>query len=583
MCPECNVDFESYRKKAMKTTKVPECKRPTANQEYIRKLAKALLLFPMILFLLSGCTDSLEDGLPGSESDPSYYHSTGWKDNPQHGSDFSTNPLNCKACHGEDLDGGSSGVSCEGCHDETVHHDGNVNPSCNTCHVSIPGPDIAVCGGCHPDCKPGSHPTHITENNKGPDTALGCDDCHDTDNYPNFSDEPDLSDTAVCNNCHSLNGAYNGVDSIDGSIGAKDNWDERVYYSMIPDWQASMAYYTDDFVEYDGNVYRCLADFTSGASFDAGNWTLIDPWQASTAYQTDDVVRYDGNVYRCLADFTSGTSFGASKWELICVALQAAKERWCVGCHDDEPATSQQGGGGPKAPNIAGDEDTLTYGFYVSGHGRPSASKECLDCHDATADHLDGNPRTYVAANNDYVAGYRLNADMIVPRAGEAVGTSFTLCTAGCHAYAKLIDAGITNFKDSAGGQIHHQMHLQDVWAGVPCWDSDWDGTADSGMSCTACHNVHGSPMDDGLGTSYTNPVMIRHGELISTPGSTDKVPALDFSWNTQSDGSGNFTNILSESRQGYIFCDTGGVVTKSHVCWGCHTGNDMTYSRVPN
>ena len=96
----------NHRKKAMKITKVLECKRPTANQEYMQKLAKALLLFPMILFLLSGCTDSVEDGLSGSESDPSYYHSTGWKDDPQHGRDFSTNPQNCKACHGEDLEGG---------------------------------------------------------------------------------------------------------------------------------------------------------------------------------------------------------------------------------------------------------------------------------------------------------------------------------------------------------------------------------------------------------------------------------------------------------------------------------------------
>jgi hypothetical protein len=262
--------------------------------------------------------------------------------------------------------------------------------------------------------------------------------------------------------------------------------------------------------------------------------------------------------------------------------LKTGRERWCVGCHDDVAANSQQDGSGVSAPNIAGDEVTSTYGFYVSGHGRPSASKECLDCHDATVDHIDGDARTYVAATDNYVAGYRLNDDLHVPRDGHGVllADSFDLCVT-CHAYADLINVNISNFQDAGGGQIHHAYHL-DTFGGVLCGDTDGDGAVDSAMTCTMCHNVHGSPMDDG-GTSYANPVMIRHGELISTPGTTDKVPALDFSWNTELDGSGIFTNELSESRQGYIFCDVGGVVTNSHVCWGCHGTNDQDYSRTPD
>jgi hypothetical protein len=118
----------------------------------------------------------------------------------------------------------------------------------------------------------------------------------------------------------------------------------------------------------------------------------------------------------------------------------------------------------------------VNYGFKVSGHGRPGASKECLDC----------------------------------------------------HAYTDLIDANISNFQD-VGNQIHHMWHL-DWFGGVIAWNSDWDGAADSGMRRAACHNVQGSSMEAG-GTLYANPVMIRHGELINSPGTTDKVPALDFWW----------------------------------------------------
>ena len=57
-------------------------------------------------------------------------------------------------------------------------------------------------------------------------------------------------------------------------------------------------------------------------------------------------------------------------------------------------------------------------------------------------------------------------------------------------------------------------------------YDSDWDGAGnDSSGSCVSCHNVHGAP----------NGPMVRHGELISTYGTTDKVPSLDFGYVTSS------------------------------------------------
>jgi hypothetical protein len=75
-----------------------------------------------------------------------------------------------------------------------------------------------------------------------------------------------------------------------------------------------------------------------------------------------------------------------------------------------------------------------------------------------------------------------------------------------------------TNFWDVGSGVGNaHTKHLN---FGVGS-DSDWDLTNDSSPSCIHCHNVHGSPTG----------VMIRYGQLISTPGTSNKVPALDFTY----------------------------------------------------
>lgn len=412
----------------------------------------------------------------------------------------------CEVCHTQtsyhtNTDDGTThydGEKCIDCHlhSDAFLHSGASGGGCEECHGHDAGYEYAPGEFSQGAGSYKTHSTH-TENDdadeyKGPNPDLACDACHDTANYPYFKsgigDPPyDLSETDVCDVCHSPGGFYNGINDL--NIGAKNNW-------------------------------------ADGA--------------------------YDGNV------------------------LKTGKEKWCVGCHDDVAANSQQDGNGVSAPNIAGDESTLTYGFYVSGHGRPSASKGCLDCHDATVSHIDGDPRTYAAASDNYRAGYRLNEDMTVPRSGEAPAASYDLCVL-CHPWADLRNVNITNFQDSAGEQIHHDWHVG-MFNGVISWDSDWNGAADSAMNCTACHNVHGSPMDDGGGTLYANPVMIRHGELISSPGTTDKVPAVDFRW---LDGNGDFTDTLAQSRKGGMTCSSDDL-TVNNVCSGCHPGR-KTYTRTPN
>ena len=249
--------------------------------------------------------------------------------------------------------------------------------------------------------------------------------------------------------------------------------------------------------------------------------------------------------------------------------LKAGKENWCATCHDDGSSVIK----GVSAPKVMG--DNTTYGYTVSGHGEYAV--RCNDCHDLTMLHTDGNARTYSASSDNYREGYRLNEDMAVPRYGEYGPIAFKLCIK-CHVYSDIIGP-TSNFRDDNSGVQLHDRHLSQVFAYQTCWDSDWNENlnnctqgecADSAISCTACHNVHGSP----------TPAMIRHGELISTPGTTDKVPALDFRW-YKADGFTQ-TMILGESRYGGLLCGQPPYnVSFNHVCWGCHTAGEIRYYRI--
>ena len=170
----------------------------------------------------------------------------------------------------------------------------------------------------------------------------------------------------------------------------------------------------------------------------------------------------------------------------------------------------------------------------------------------------------------------------------------FALCFQ-CHERDKLFNGGDpttgegaeTNFRaltDGTPGEggnpeptigLWYSMHDVHTWgangpldAETPQYDSDHDGTADSRISCPACHNVHGSP----------SPAMIRHGELISTPGTTDKVPSFDFHYIPE-----ETYPMLTDSDGGTTrFIDSGpGSVAKNGVCNMCHN-DQTTYYRTP-
>ena len=271
--------------------------------------------------------------------------------------------------------------------------------------------------------------------------------------------------------------------------------------------------------------------------------------------------------------------------------LKNGKENWCAGCHDAGTSAVD----GVSAPNVMGDNST--YGYNVSGHGRnPQNYIRCDDCHDTVAVHTDGNARTYSASASprNYQSGYRLLFGMDIPRTDYAWGqNAFDLCMQ-CHSYGDLTGLTTSNFREDRNSPAErnlHNYHIGELYRGMIAWDSDWNGTsscttgacADSAMSCTACHNVHGSKCLLGGDTVVACPdpphvPMIRHGELISSPG-LDKTPALRFNWY---DGNNSPTTDFTESRWGGMLVGQPQDITYNWVCWGCHTRGEVKYYRTP-
>lgn len=358
------------------------------------------------------------DGLPGSgDNSEDNFHSSDFASDPQHGQDYTENPQNCRACHGDNLRGGSSGVSCVACHHSFVE---------------------LYCTGCHGATDVNSHGTHTAQaTGKGPD-SMGCADCH-------FGSDKGLIPDA-CDLCHSPGGAFDGV-------------------------QLGLTHW-------------------------------------------DDVYEANGET------------------------LKSGRDDWCLSCHDDDPSTVDNESSlinGVYAPNIAGDENNGdTYGFNITGH-----KIGCLNCHVASKDHIDGEHRTYEVEDDGeatqavayaYVDGYRLQDDSLLVPAPPATGidpSDYALCF-DCHNIDEVLgvdlddsDISHSNFWDdspqvTAIGNAHtYHIGVQGLRG-----DTDWDGVVDARETCISCHNIHGSPTK-----------MLRHGELISTPGTTDKVPALNFTY----------------------------------------------------
>ncbi len=128
---------------------------------------------------------------------------------------------------------GNIGSSCVQCHSHSnsfAHGGGSSGNDCSECH----GKD-ADNGGAGTTLSHSTHTETDADDARGP--GIGCADCHDINDYPFFKSGTDsdgdgkfnLSETDVCDACHSAGGAFDGINNSADSVGAKDNWRDGVY------------------------------------------------------------------------------------------------------------------------------------------------------------------------------------------------------------------------------------------------------------------------------------------------------------------------------------------------------------------
>ena len=356
--------------------------------------------------------------------------------------------------------GGTAGSDCTVCHPHIDGFGHGGGADCIACHGHDAGYEYESGKFSQGKGSFKSHSTHTendTDDIKGPN--LTCGDCHDTGSYPRFKDGQELSGTTVCSGCHSAGGTYDGVNN--SVIGAKVNWDAGIY-------------------------------------------------------------------------------------ENDSVTLKAGKVKWCATCHDESPSVINA----VSAPNVIGDENgAYTYGagwgYYMTGHGLSSSEKypasggvtagadvQCNGCHDFSTAHIDGLARTFDDGESEFLdpsyyrQGYRLKMvgglePMLVPVPGTTANSAdnYRLCVA-CHASGVFVDSGNmnTNFRTKLGAidpeLNRHEYHLRSTGFGKRA-SSDWSnpvctggstGSCNSRITCTTCHNVHGS----------TRLAMVRDGKLVN-------------------------------------------------------------------
>ena len=377
----------------------------------------------------------------------------------------------CQECHnlpsGHDADS-----SCKNCHSHSIgfaHGAGSTGSGCVECHGHDAGtlvdadmqePYTAGAIASQGIGTVQSHSTHTEltgADAKGP--GIYCDTCHDINDFPYFKSGTDgdgdgrynLTETDVCDTCHSAGGSYDGLDDI--TIGAKQHWAAGVYDG------------TESGTLLAGKEKWCVTCHDESPS-------IISSVSAPNVAGDED------------GDYTYGTGWGYYKTGHGLAAGETFPSKGgvetlsgraldCDICHDYATA------------HIDGDART-----YDDG--------------DALTDKSDV-----------YREGYRLKLingeePMRMPLRPIYPGTptttdDFRVCfQIGCHDIGPYNDPTNMNTNLITDGINRHAFHVDDH-AHDTMFASDWSGSGNSRMTCVVCHNVHGS----------TRLAMVRDGKLV--------------------------------------------------------------------
>ncbi|MDY6950168.1 MAG: hypothetical protein SWE60_01535 [Thermodesulfobacteriota bacterium] len=336
---------------------------------------------------------------------------------------------------------------------------------------------IAIVGGTSPlmASSGASHATHFFSD-KGPlftPDETGCSLCHaggdrQCEESPVFADDEYLTDTTVCDACHSQGGM------VDGVAMAKANWEDGVYEPGGSPLQA-------------GKESWCISCHDAGTS-------VCDGVSAPDISGDNTTYGYYVNGHRSRLcsdchDLTMGHIDGEARTYAFNMADYGPGESgvsYALGYRlksmgVDDPGTDYD----ESVPLMVPTNFGTTFS-YVGQDIRDNAFRLCFSCHDKD-EVLDDTP-------------------------GDGLDTNFK---------AALPDPPLA-YSYSSGDSNQHVLHV--IGQTMQAWDSDWDlGTTGPGpgpgydtlMTCSACHNVHGAARAEGS----TNEPMIRDGSLAGRTG----------------------------------------------------------------
>ena len=266
-------------------------------------------------------------------------------------------------------------------------------------HVVHGGDTIIECGSCHnPHCPEMSIDPHtgieaanlklIRNKPQYVDTALDiavfqqkpdnfafgednapwcgiCQTCHTENHYHTNDDSADHThfiDTP-CTGCHphgegfmpsggtcgSCHGVYPDGTSFPNAAGSHATHFDAVYGPHIQG-----SYCQDCHPNFGaGKHMNGSVDFTSGV--DSNGNGIIDLDETDVC----DVCHSPGGAYDGVNDLSIGAKINWIEGVYADNALKQGKEKWCAGCHDNEPANSMPDGTGVDAPPVIGDEEAV--------------------------------------------------------------------------------------------------------------------------------------------------------------------------------------------------------------------------------
>ncbi len=385
----------------------------------------------------------------------------------------------CQACHPVPLEGypadhavKDNATVCMKCHSHaaTFSHGAGGSGGCEGCHGHSAGYEYSPGSISQGVGTWRSHATHTQPdggNAKGPNIA--CNSCHDTNAFPYFKSGTDanndgrynLSETDVCNLCHSPGGTYDGVNNA--IYGAKDNWKSGIYSENVlisgkEKWCASCHDESPSVIS--GVAAPNIAGNESGTYAYGSGW----------------------GYYKTGHGLSPGKSYPSSNDHVSGAGVE------CSDCHNLSKS------------HIDGTARTYVYTAAIGADNDYQNGYRLKG--------VDGGLPMTLPRNNGCSGGVSAN--------------DFRLCM-GCHDSEAFVNScsSNTNFRNSGTGINAHYYHLEikNLCGPGPKFASDWKSHGyDSQVSCVTCHNVHGSTQlamvrdgklinrEPGLQVSYNGP-----------------------------------------------------------------------------